>query len=70
MKIRIWTAIVDSGDGEHYACTFRTKEELISDLSITIDFEHGNEGGGFDDCGYYVQFSSRVFDTEGYEVVE
>lgn len=72
MKIRIWTAITDGGDGEHHSHMYKSKQEMIDDLQLVIEDEYrdGHEGTAFDDYDYFVQWSSGIFDTEGYEVVE
>lgn len=71
MKIKIWTAITDGGDGEHHSHTYKSKQELIDDLiDGDLDSDYGDGGYGFDEYGYVVYFNSEIFDTEGYEVVE
>jgi hypothetical protein len=69
MKIKIWTAITDGGDGEHHSHTYKSKQEMIDDLELT-EVDGDDSGTAFDDCDYLVGFSSSIFDTEGYEVVE
>lgn len=69
MKIRIWTAITDGGDGEHHSHTYKSKQAMIDDLGLT-DVDVGTCGMAFDKYDYPVQFSVDIFDTEGYEVVE
>ena len=71
MKIRIWTAITDGGDGEHHSHTYKSKQELVSDLiEGELEADYGDSGYGFDEYGYCVNFDSEIFDIEGYEVIE
>lgn len=69
MKIKIWTAITDGGDGEHHSRDYKTKQEMIDDLGLT-DVDEGNRGNAFDEYDYNVDFKCRIFDTTGYEIVE
>jgi hypothetical protein len=69
MKIKIWRAITDGGDGEHHSHDYKSKQEMIDDLGLT-DVSDGEWGSAFDEYDYNVDFKVVIFDTEGYEVVE
>lgn len=69
MKIIIWTAITDGGDGEHHSTQYKSKQEMVEDLNLT-DVEDGDSGTAFDEYDYPVSWSKEIFDTTGYEVVE
>ncbi len=62
MKIRIWTAVTDGGDGEYHSHQYVSEENLRSDLELDDD--------DMDQYGYHVDISSSIFDTTGYEIVE
>ena len=70
MKIRIWTALTDGGDGEHHSTNHKSKDAMIEDLQLKAIEQWGNDGFAFDKWDYPVNFSVRIFDTDGYEVVE
>lgn len=69
MKIIIWHAITDSGDGEHHSHQYKSKQEMVDDLNLH-DVEEGDYGTAFDEYSYLVEFEKEIFDTDGYEVVE
>lgn len=69
MKIKIWIAVTDGGDGEHHSHSYKSKQEMIDDLGLT-EVSEGNWGSALDECGYNVDFHMDVFNTDGYEVVE
>lgn len=69
MKIRIWTAITDGGDGEHHSNTYKSKQEMIDDLGLT-EVDEGMYGTAFDEYDYPVEWSADILDIDGYEVVE
>ena len=67
MKIKIWNAVTDGGDGEHHAHQFPSFEALKAALNLEND---ADENGGMDEYGYWVDISTSIFDTTGYEIVE
>jgi hypothetical protein len=69
MKIYVWEAITDGGDGEHHAHQYKSKQEMIDDLSLT-DVDDGDYGTALDEYYYVVSFNKTIFDTDGFEVVE
>lgn len=69
MKIKIWTAITDGGDGEHHSHDYKTKQEMVDDLHLT-HVDEGEWGGAFDKYNYHVDFSTRILDITGYEIPE
>ncbi len=69
MKIVVWKAITDGGDGEHHSHSYKSKQEMIDDLGLT-DVDEGDWGTAFDEYDYPVEWAREVFDTDGYEVVE
>ena len=70
MKIKIWEAIEDGGDGEYHVRTYPSKEAMIEGLDL-IDVDEGEDGLAWQDGqSVPVPFSTHIFDTTGYEVVE
>lgn len=69
MKIKIWSAITDGGDGEHHTHNYKSKQEMIDDLGLT-DITGDDWGYAFGEYDYPVKFGIKIFDTTGYEVVE
>jgi len=70
MKYVVWTAVTDSGDGDHHFHMYKTRDELVTDLSLKIEYEGNNGGDGFDRYGLMVSFQREIFDMSGYEVVD
>lgn len=61
MKIRIFTATIDGGDGEHHPRFYPSREALMTDLDLDEDQMDGD--------GYYVDIDEDVLDISDYEVV-
>lgn len=69
MKYRVWTLITDGGDGEHHSTQYPSKEKMLEDNPIEIDYEDDNGGSGFDEYDYHCQWSVEIIDMSDYEVV-
>lgn len=69
MKIKIWTAITDGGDGEHHFHINKSREGLLEEVDLTEE-NIESEGFGFDEYDYPVTFGFQILDIEGYEIVE
>lgn len=65
MKIKIWTFIIDGGDGEHHVHIYPTREAGISAENIIDD----GESVLFDEYDYPVEINCVTFDTENCEVI-
>lgn len=71
MKIRIWTAVTDGGDGEHHSHQYPSLEAMVEDLKLTdVQVYPSGDGRAFDEYDYNVDISTEIFDTTGYEIVE
>lgn len=70
MKIKIWESIEDGGDGEHHSGQYPSKQAMIDDLGL-IEVDDGENGLAWQEGqSVPVVFSTYIFDTEGYEVIE
>lgn len=70
MKIKVWNAITNIGYGEQHTHQYPSLEVMIEDLGLTDVDVHNGDGSAFDANDYWVDISTSIFDTTGYEVVE
>jgi hypothetical protein len=77
MKVKVWTLIVDNGDGSSSAHQFKNAQEIKdhleedADEDFSVGLEEITDGATiFDQYDYPCEVSVGIFDTDGYEVVE
>jgi hypothetical protein len=69
MKIRIWKAVTDNGDGSNSSHIFKSKQEMIEVLEL-FEVDGNMQGSAIDSDDYTVEWASEIFDTKGFEVIE
>ena len=64
MKIKLFIAVCDGGDGEHPAYVYPSREAAIKNLNLEVE-----DGALFDEFGGFVEIYEQNIDLFNYEII-